>query len=105
MEKARGKELEATWYSMNFDERKSVMEKIVAIESLLFNLKLPSFGSLYFTDSLPHGTDMVVLPGNSTFCVGPSTEYLWWYHKRGELKTNKGPCMIFPCMSMKILYG
>ncbi|DAA75386.1 TPA_exp: Uncharacterized protein A8136_1783 [Trichophyton benhamiae CBS 112371] len=38
----------------------------------------PLGADLYFTDSLPHGTDMVVLPGNSTFCVGPSTEYLWW---------------------------
>ena len=26
------------------------------------------------------------------FCIGPSTEYLWWYQKRDELSANRGPC-------------
>ncbi|KAK2879974.1 hypothetical protein FQN49_000700 [Arthroderma sp. PD_2] len=90
MEKAKGKELEETWYTMGHDERKSVMEKIVAIESLLFNIELPAYGSLYFTGSLPAGTEVVVLPDNNAFCVGPSTEFLWWYHKRDKLKINRG---------------
>ncbi|EFR01039.1 serine/threonine protein kinase [Nannizzia gypsea CBS 118893] len=91
MEKAKGGELETAWYSIGFDERKTVVKKLVAIESHLFKIKLPAFGSLYHTDSLPHGTDMVVLPDNNAFCVGPSVELLWWYHKREELKTNRGP--------------
>ncbi|KAM5469972.1 hypothetical protein MferCBS49748_002734 [Microsporum ferrugineum] len=91
MEKANGKELEATWYTMGIDERKSVMERIVAIESLLFKIKLPAYGSLYYTDSLPNGTEIVVLPDDNAFCVGPSAEVLWWYHKRGGLKANRGP--------------
>ncbi|KAM5454088.1 hypothetical protein McanCB49686_004395 [Microsporum canis] len=90
-EKAKGKELEATWYTMGIDERKSVMERIVAIESLLFKIKLPAYGSLYYTDSLPNGTDIAVLPDDNAFCVGPSAEILWWYHKRGGLKANRGP--------------
>ncbi|WEW55174.1 hypothetical protein PRK78_000603 [Emydomyces testavorans] len=91
MEKAHGKELEETWYTMGPVERKLIMEKVVDIESLLFKIKLPANGSLYFTHSLPAGIKTVVIPDNNAFCVGPSAEFLWWYLGRDKLEVGRGP--------------
>lgn len=93
MEKARGKELEETWYTMASDERESIMKKIVDVESLLFGIQFPANGSLYFTDFLPEGTAKITLPDNNAFSIGPSAELLWWYNKRDTLEVNRGPCM------------
>lgn len=78
MEKARGRELEETWCTMRSDRRESLMKRIVNIEKLLFKLEFPASGSLYFMDSLPNEVETVVLPDNKSFCIGPSTELLWW---------------------------
>ena len=98
MERAHGKELADTWYTMTFKERMTMIEKIVEIERTLFDIPFPASGSLFFKDNLDAGVSSVDIPGNSSlkdtdrFCVGPSTEYLWWYQKRNELAANRGPC-------------
>lgn len=81
MEKSQGRELAEIWYTMGHEERKSIMEKIVHVEGLLFGIRFPAHGSLFFKNSLPDDVKTVPLPDNDNFCVGPSTEYLWWYHK------------------------
>ena len=92
LEKVQGRELEEVWYTMSHEERKTVMKGIVEVERLLFRLDFPASGSLFFRNSLPDHVPAVPLPDNDSFCVGPSMEYLWWYHQREELQVNGGPC-------------
>ncbi|TVY87724.1 Altered inheritance of mitochondria protein, mitochondrial [Lachnellula willkommii] len=97
MERVPGRELADTWYTMTFKERMAVIEKIVDVERLLFGIKFPASGSLYFKDSLNPDIKSVHMPEENSFkdigrfCIGPSTEYLWWYQKRDELAVNRGP--------------
>lgn len=98
MERAQGKELADTWFTMTFEERMKMVEKIVEIERCLFDIRFPASGSLFFKDSLNATVRTVDIPRHSSikdmdrFCIGPSTEYLWWYQRRNELATNHGPC-------------
>jgi hypothetical protein len=98
MERVQGRELADTWYTMTFEERMAVIEKIVDVERVLFGVQFPASGSLFFKDSLNAGVKSVDMPENNSlkdigrFCIGPSTEYLWWYQGRNELAANRGPC-------------
>ncbi|KAF2492391.1 phosphotransferase family protein [Lophium mytilinum] len=97
MERVPGKELEETWYTMTLQERRDMMEKIVDVEKILFAIRFPAIGSLYLKESLRDGIVKVDLPPDAThretdrFCIGPSTEFLWWYSRRGELAVDRGP--------------
>ncbi|KAF2856195.1 hypothetical protein T440DRAFT_485328 [Plenodomus tracheiphilus IPT5] len=97
MEKVQGKELEHTWYTMTAKERMDVVEKIVDIERMLFAIRFPASGSIYFKDSVGTRTTTIDLPlavnrgKTDGFCIGPSTEFLWWYQRRDELAVNRGP--------------
>lgn len=98
MERVPGRELADTWYTMTFKERMAVVEKIVDIERLLFGIRFPASGSLFFKDFLDPDVKSVNMPEDNSledlgkFCIGPSTEYLWRYQKRSELAANRGPC-------------
>jgi hypothetical protein len=93
-----GRELADTWHTITFKERMTVVEKIVNLERLLFGIRFPANGSLFFKDTLdPDVKSVDILKDNnlkdsSKFCIGPFTEYLWWYQKRHELATNRRPC-------------
>ncbi|KAH8732353.1 phosphotransferase family protein [Phaeosphaeriaceae sp. PMI808] len=97
MEKVPGKELSATWYTMTLSERMDAVEKIVDIERILFAIRFPASGSLYFKESLEDHITAIDMPPDISlkvpdkFCIGPSTELLWWYQKREELAINRGP--------------
>jgi hypothetical protein len=98
MERVQGRELADTWYTMTFKERMAVVEKIVDVERTLFGIRFPASGSLFFKDSLNADVKSVDIPGNNSlkdvgrFCIGPLTEYLWWYQKRNELAASRRPC-------------
>ena len=98
MEKVQGTDLHKTWYSMTVGERLQVVERIVQLERVLFDISLPAYGSIYFKDTLSPGTPTVDIPsyansdGSPRFCIGPSTELLWWYSHRDKLGANSGPC-------------
>jgi len=102
IERTPGKELEDTWYTMTLRERMAVIEKIVNIEKILFDIRFPASRSLFFKDSLDAGVKSVDIPKYddetdvSGFCIGPSTDYLWWYQNRHELGANYGPCEYLP---------
>ena len=92
LSKVRGRELELTWHTMSAKERMDMVEKVVDLERQLFQLELPAYGSIYhktFLDSHPHLTS-IAIEGN--FCIGPSSEFLWWYKGRDEVQVNRGPC-------------
>ncbi|KAI9726659.1 MAG: hypothetical protein M1834_008972 [Cirrosporium novae-zelandiae] len=97
MERVPGRPLAYIWYTMGFKERMAVIEKIVDAERLLFGIRFPANGSLFFKDSLDPSIKSVGMSENSSFkntnrfCIGPSTEYLWWYQRRDELVANRGP--------------
>lgn len=96
MERVPGKELEETWYTLSVKERMSMMGKIVAVEKKLFDLKFPAYGSIYYKESLGPEFSGIDMTSDSSidlsrFCIGPSTEYLWWYNQRKELPASKGP--------------
>lgn len=100
MEKARGKDLHETWYSMSIGERLDMVEQIVCLEKQLFEISMPASGGIYLKESLPHGIRTVDFPGDrdgKRFCIGPSTELLWWYANRAELGINGGPCESKTC--------
>lgn len=98
MAKAEGQELEHVWHTMTLQERLSLMEKIVDVEKRLFQIHIPASGSLYFTSFLECQESVAKVPFDTIgaevgeFCIGPSTEYLWWYGGRHELAANRGPC-------------
>ncbi|KAL6705518.1 hypothetical protein ACN47E_006635 [Coniothyrium glycines] len=97
MEKVPGMELQHTWYTMTFKQRMAIVEKIVDIERILFAIRFPASGSIYFKDSVGTRTPTIDLPlgvnrgQTDRFCIGPSTEFLWWYQRRDELAVNRGP--------------
>lgn len=98
MERVPGRVLADTWHTMTSTERIAVVKKIVCLESLLFGIQFPACGSLFFKDFLDPSVESVDVPevsnlkDTSRFCIGPSTEYLWWYQRRNELAVNRGPC-------------
>lgn len=98
MEKVPGTELQDTWYTMTVKERMDMVEKVVNIEKILFAIRFPANGSLYFKDFLDNSITTIDVPSDvncektSRFCIGPSTELLWWYRGRGDLVVNRGPC-------------
>lgn len=98
MERVPGRELADTWYAMAPKERMAMIEKIVEVERVLFGIRFPASGSVFLTESLDASITRVEIPeigrpeGAGRFCIGPSTEYLWWYQRRGELAVSRGPC-------------
>ena len=99
MERAEGRPLFDTWFSMTFKERMKIIPKIVDIERKLFDIKFPGYGSIYFQDSLRDDVYRIPISTNndtSTYCLGPSSEYLWWYQKREFYNADRGPCSSSP---------
>ena len=101
MAKAKGKELEESWYSMTISERMSMTERIVDLEEKLFQIRFPSSGSIYhrsFLRSRGIGMPPISTAGVDAeeVCIGPSSAYLWWYGDRDRLTINRGPCMWIP---------
>lgn len=106
MEKLGGKELGDVWYSMYDRERLSTINQVVKIEAILFSLKLPANGSIYYKKDLGPQVGSIGLPyhgGNGDFCIGPDVHYKWWYKERSHLPINRQPCKQFIFQSLAIL--
>ena len=79
MEKVHGTELQSLWYSMDVQQRRDIVSKIINLEKKLFAIPLPANRSIYFknfkaienADKIDIATDIT----QNKFCVGPSTEY------------------------------
>ncbi|KAL1305924.1 hypothetical protein AAFC00_004066 [Neodothiora populina] len=96
MAKAQGTELEQTWYTMSIEERSNVVKQIVVLESKMFQLDFPASGSIYHQSFLESHEVSTFVPldstfGEGTFCIGPSSELLWWYKDRDQLEVRRGP--------------
>ncbi|RJE25400.1 hypothetical protein PHISCL_02291 [Aspergillus sclerotialis] len=80
----------------------TVATKVVDIENKLFSIPFSSTGSIYFKKDLPLKvqTDLY-LPGTAdpdrdseNFCIGPTTDYMFWQGKRAEMHLDCGPWKI-----------
>jgi len=103
MEKASGREIGDVWYELSEKERMKVVVQVARVESVLFSIPLPAFGSIYFKSDLESGTETVdVKAGDAAgkdasqsagqMCIGPDVAQKWWFEKRSSLKVPRGPC-------------
>ena len=101
MEKASGIPLETRWFDLSKHERHYLVTSLVDIEKKLFDIPFGNFGSIYYKSDLPpdlqldlymSDTDPVMVSQDERFCIGPTTDYMFWYGQRADLHTSRGPC-------------
>lgn len=97
MELVRGTNLGDIWFTMSEKARITIVTKLVELESRLFALRFPAFGSLYYAKDLPTSSNKVLVPTADSapemrFCIGPDTTFGLWYGKRLGLQIDRGPC-------------
>lgn len=98
MEFVQGINLGDIWYTLSGQERRTIVSKLVQLESRLFGLQFPASGSLYYCDDLPKIDGRIIVPSPSSarlFCIGPDTSLALWYGKRLDLPVERGPCECF----------
>ncbi|EZF79840.1 hypothetical protein H110_08353 [Trichophyton rubrum MR1448] len=100
MEKASGIPLETRWFDLSKHERHYLVTSLVDIEKKLFDIPFGNFGSIYYKSDLPpdlqldlymSDTDPVMVSQDERFCIGPTTDYMFWYGQRADLHTSRGP--------------
>ncbi|KAI2484031.1 Aminoglycoside phosphotransferase [Pyrenophora tritici-repentis] len=96
MELVRGVNLGDIWVDLSKKARKTVVTKLVQLESQLFTLQFPGNGSLYYAKDLDADVQRMNIPvaDNASlegFCVGPDTRLHLWYGKRLSLQVGRGP--------------
>lgn len=92
MSKVAGEGLDVTWDTMQIEERLNMVERVINLETQLFGLSLPAYGSIYHKGFMDQHPTIQQIKLEGEFCIGPSTEYLWWYQGRDKLYVNQGPC-------------
>ena len=96
MEKVKGRDLGDIWYEISEKERLKILSQVGKLESVLFSIPLPTYGSIYHKHDLEAGTNTVDFAGGglgaAQFCVGPNVAQKWWYDGRGQLPVSHGPC-------------
>ncbi|KAL9104654.1 MAG: hypothetical protein Q9163_000397 [Psora crenata] len=99
MEKAPGQPLESRWFSLTQKERVRLVTSFVEIERKMFSFTLGCYGSLYYKGRLPshlqadlYGPETLDESGDtSRFCIGPTTDYMFWRGRHAQLDLNRGP--------------
>lgn len=101
MEKASGIPLETRWFDLSKHERHYLVTSLVDIEKKLFDIPFGNFGIIYYKSDLPpdlqldlymSDTDPVMVSKDERFCIGPTTDYMFWYGQRADLEIYRGPC-------------
>ena len=95
MEKVKGRDLGDLWYELTEKERLRVTVQITKMESLLFSIPLPGYGSVYYKRDLDRSfpTIEMPIPGKTEqLCLGPDVEQKWWFNKRDQILIDRGPC-------------
>ena len=100
MQKAPGKPLEDRWFHLTQKERVCFMESYIRLEGKLFELRLNAYGSIYYKDALPSNLQLDLHPPVSwerkddtdRFCIGPTTDYMFWLGRYSRLAIDRGPC-------------
>lgn len=99
MEKAPGKPLQDRWFSLTPKEQLRLVTSYVGVERKLFSIPFGSYGSIYYSTSLPQHLQAHLHSGTggengdiSRFCIGPVADYMFWRGKRADLGVDRGPC-------------
>lgn len=103
MEKASRKPLEDCWFGLTPKERVRLVTSFVEIERKLFSFGFDAYGSLSYKDSLPRDLQAnLYTPGTADesgdatrFCIGPTTDYMFWRGRKARMDLNRGPCESF----------
>lgn len=104
MEKASGIPLETRWFNLSKQERHHLVTSLVDIETKIFDIPFGHFGSIYYRNDVPsnlrqdlyaESTNSAMSSADERFCIGPTTDYMFWYGKRAELGIDRGPCNDF----------
>ncbi|QSS55922.1 phosphotransferase enzyme family protein [Histoplasma capsulatum var. duboisii H88] len=100
MEKASGIPLETRWFNLSKQERHHLVTSLVDIETKIFDIPFGHFGSIYYRNDVPsnlqqdlyvESTNPAMSSADERFCIGPTTDYMFWYGKRAELGIDRGP--------------
>ncbi|GAB7355593.1 hypothetical protein MBLNU459_g6058t3 [Dothideomycetes sp. NU459] len=78
------------WLDLAESDCVQFARSLVELESRLFNIKLPAYGSLYYAKDLPAHVRKVQVP-DTPFCIGPDTAVPFWYGRRGGVSVDRGP--------------
>ena len=100
MEEARGVPLSHNWPTLHGDEKLSLIENIVEIETTLASTSFREIGSLYYTRDLEHPARKDVLYTDTTgrpivnahFSIGPTTDRKSFDNDRANVDFDRGPC-------------
>lgn len=94
MQKAPGKPLEDRWFHLTQKERVHLIESHIRLERKLLDLRLDGYGSVYHKEALPSKLQLDLHAPDNTdrFCIGPTTDYIFWLGRRNELNNHRGPC-------------
>ena len=97
MEKVKGGDLGDVWYELAEKERIKVTVEVTKLESLLFSISLPAYGSIYYQRDLDGSCRSVEIPTpghKEKFRLGPDVAQKWRCDKRDQISVNRGPCML-----------
>jgi hypothetical protein len=106
MERASGIPLETRWFDLSKQERHHLVTSLVDIETKLFGIPFGHSGSIYYTKDVPshlrkdlyaEAAGPAMVSADERFCIGPTTDYMFWYGKLAELGIDRGPCNNFQC--------
>ena len=97
MEVNAGTNLGDIWFELGETARTTIVRRLVALEAILFSLRLPASGSIYYSRDLDASSDKVEInagssSSNGPFCVGPDTTLALWFGNRLSLDVYRGPC-------------
>lgn len=103
MEEARGIPLSHRWSTLRGDEKLTLIERIVEIESTMASTSFEEFGSLYYTKDVTQTarkdvsyTDTAGNPRvNARFLIGATTDRKTVDNDRASIDFDRGPCEIF----------
>ncbi|KAM5429254.1 hypothetical protein McanCB21832_007828 [Microsporum canis] len=97
MEKAQGIQVKDKWFPMTKQGRHKLASSFVGIEKALSSLPFSSIESVYFKRDIPAELQAPlhsrvsqdqghVQEISNQFCVGPITDYIFWYGKRAKFQ-------------------
>ncbi|PLB51514.1 serine/threonine protein kinase [Aspergillus steynii IBT 23096] len=99
MEYASGVGADTRWFKNTKHQKHALVTGIVNFEKTLFEIPFGAVGSLYFKSDLPPKLQSPLYragtpdeAGDSQiYCIGPITDYMFWYGQRAEMELDRGP--------------
>ncbi|KAM5470010.1 hypothetical protein MferCBS49748_002774 [Microsporum ferrugineum] len=101
-EEAQGIQVKDKWFPMTKQGRHKLASSFVGIEKALSSLPFSSIGSVYSKRDISAELQAPLHSGvsqdqghvqeiSNQFCVGPITDYIFWYGKRAKISIPRGP--------------